>query len=121
MQEPGLISALRDLINYVNKLNLNVYDLNDVKALKQLLNEGMELVNDPEVTQSDADEQVQKIQTMIKKMQSACDSGENENSSSDRESSESPETAAYGIAGFALILIFSAMAGLTIMNRRKAN
>lgn len=115
------ISALRDLINYVNKLNLNVYDLNDVKALKQLLNEGMELVNDPEVTQSDADEQVQKIQTMIKKMQSACDSGENENSSSDRESSESPETAAYGIAGFALILIFSAMAGLTIMNRRKAN
>ena len=115
------ISALRDLINYVNKLNLNVYELNDVRVLKQLLNEGIELVNNPEVTQSDVDTQVQKIQTMIKKMQSAYDSEENENSSNDQKSSESPETAVYGIAGFALILILSAMAGLTIMNRRKAN
>ncbi len=111
------VSALEELIAYVNSLDLRAYTLDSVVPVNRMMSKLTQAMNDEEITQEKVDELAAEMQAAIDGLQPNVtpETGDTANGSTDTESANTAAAMQTGM--FAGLL--AASAGLVFMMRRR--
>ena len=105
------VSALEELIAYVNSLDLNAYTSASVAAMNVPYAKALKMITDEEVTQ-------EKVDQLAEELQSAVDELVEADAGSVNAGSDTTNTAAVNTAGAMFGLLLAAGAAVMVIRRR---
>ena len=110
-------SALEDLIAYVNSLDLRAYTAESADSVIVLADRALAKMNDPQITQEEADALAEELQSAIDALQPVSE--ENVTTPDDGTASDPTNTAAANMSGMMIALMAAAGAAAIAAYRRK--
>ena len=114
------VSALEALIAQVNALDLRAYTLDSVVPVNRLMTLLTQAVNDPEITQAEADDLAAQMQAAIDQLQSVSEESTSaESGAQTSDDASAADTSAAAQSGMFAAVLGAAAGMLTLMKRRK--
>ena len=111
------VSALEDLIAYVNSLDLRAYTAESADSVLVLADRALAKMNDPQITQEEADALAEELQSAIDELQPVSE--ENVTTPDNGTASDPTNTAAANMSGMMIALMAAAGAAAIAAYRRK--
>ena len=111
------VSALEELIAYVNSLDLRAYTAESADSVIVLADRALAKMNDPQITQEEADALAEELQSAIDALQPVSE--ENVTTPDDGTASDPTNTAAANMSGMMIALMAAAGAAAIAAYRRK--
>ena len=105
------ISALKELVAYVNSLDLRAYTLDSVVPVNRMMSKLTQAMNDEEITQEKVDELAAEMQAAIDGLQPVSEGSVT--------TPDAADTAAAAQTGMMLVLLAAAGMAATAVYRRK--
>ena len=114
------VSALEALIAQVNALDLRAYTLDSVVPVNRLMTLLTQAVNDPEITQAEADDLAAQMQAAIDQLQPVSEESTSaEGGAQTSDDASAADTSAAAQSGMFAAVLGAAAGMLTLMKRRK--
>ena len=114
------VSALEALIAQVNALDLRAYTLDSVVPVNRLMTLLTQAVNDPEITQAEADDLAAQMQAAIDQLQPVSEESTSaESGAQTSDDASAADTSAAAQSGMFAAVLGAAAGMLTLMKRRK--
>ena len=111
------VSALEELIAYVNSLDLRAYTAESADSVLVLADRALAKMNDPQITQEEADALAEELQSAIDALQLVSE--ENVTTPDNGTASDPTNTAAANMSGMMIALMAAAGAAAIAAYRRK--
>ncbi len=111
------VSALEELIAYVNSLDLHAYTAESADSVFVLADRALAKMNDPQITQEEVDALAEELQSAIDALQPVSE--ENVTTPDNGTTSDSTNTAAANMSGMMIALMAAAGAAAIAAYRRK--
>ncbi len=111
------VSALEELIAYVNSLDLRAYTAESADSVLVLADRALAKMNDPQITQEEADALAEELQSAIDVLQPVSE--ENVTTPDNGTTSDPTNTAAANMSGMMIALMAAAGAAAIAAYRRK--
>ena len=111
------VSALEELIAYVNSLDLRAYTAESADSVLVLADRALAKMNDPQITQEEADALAEELQSAIDALQPVSE--ENVTTPDNGTASDPTNTAAANMSGMMIALMAAAGAAAIAAYRRK--
>ena len=111
------VSALEELIAYVNSLDLRAYTAESADSVFVLADRALAKMNDPQITQEEADALAEELQSAIDALQPVSE--ENVTTPDNGTASDPTNTAASNMSGMMIALMAAAGAAAIAAYRRK--
>ena len=111
------VSALEELIAYVNSLDLSAYTAESADSVLVLADRALAKMNDPHITQEEADALAEELQSAIDALQPVSE--ENVTTPDNGTASDPTNTAAANMSGMMIALMAAAGAAAIAAYRRK--
>ena len=114
------VSALEALIAQVNALDLRAYTLDSVVPVNRLMTLLTQAVNDPEITQAEADDLAAQMQAAIDQLQPVSEESTSaEGGAQTSDDASAADTSSTAQSGMFAAVLGAAAGMLTLMKRRK--
>ena len=114
------VSALEALIAQVNALDLRAYTLDSMVPVNRLMTLLTQAVNDPEITQAEADDLAAQMQAAIDQLQPVSEESTSaEGGAQTSDDASAADTSAAAQSGMFAAVLGAAAGMLTLMKRRK--
>ena len=114
------VSALEALIAQVNALDLRAYTLDSVVPVNRLMTLLTQAMNDPEITQAEADDLAAQMQAAIDQLQPVSEESTSaEGGAQTSDDASAADTSAAAQSGMFAAVLGAAAGMLTLMKRRK--
>ena len=104
------VSALEELIAYVNSLDLHAYTAKSAGSVLVLTDRALVKMNDPQITQEEVDALAEELQSAIDELQPVSDATITtpDNGTTDSTTADSTNTAAANMSGMMIALMAAA-------------
>ncbi len=114
------VSALEELVAYVNHLDLRAYTVKSAEPVRALAEQANEMIANAEITQAEVDALAEELQNVIDELQLVSDATiTTPDNTKDSTTAESTNTAAADMSGMMFALVAAAGAAALAAYRRK--
>ena len=115
------VSALEELVAYINSLDLSAYTAESADSVLVLADRALAKMNDPEITQEEVDTLAEELRSTIDELQPVSDANITtpDNAATDSTAADTTNTATADMSGMMIALMAAAGAAALAAYRRK--